>query len=109
MINLLDETRNILKEHGKMFSDIIFVGDSDTHTRMSVESFIANADFEYYNGYGAEYINTSLILVGKDFWLERQIYDGSEWWEYKAIPNVEDYTNGSLLIQLFYDETNVLL
>lgn len=27
-----------------------------------------------------------LIVVGKDFWLERHEYDGSEWWEFKSIP-----------------------
>ena len=26
--------------------------------------------------------------LGRDFWLERHEYDGSEWWEYKSIPNL---------------------
>ena len=91
MINLLDETRNILKEHGKTLDDIIFVGDTYTHIRISVERFISNADYDYDNGYGFEYVNPKLILVGKDFWLERQTEDGAEWWEYKAVPNIEDY------------------
>ena len=28
----------------------------------------------------------SLVVVGKDFWLERNNYDGSEWWEFKQVP-----------------------
>lgn len=31
-------------------------------------------------------IDMGLIVVGKDFWLERHEYDGSEWWEFKSIP-----------------------
>ena len=27
-----------------------------------------------------------LIVVGKDFWIERHEYDGSELWEFKRMP-----------------------
>lgn len=91
MINFLEETREALNEHGKTFDDVIFVGDIYINERMSVEDFILDADFEYDNGYGYECINTNLILVGKDFWLERQTCDGEEWWEYKTVPNIENY------------------
>ena len=52
----------------------------------------------YNDGYGLEEINTKLILVGKDFWLERGTYDGSEWWEYKSMPNVNDFVDGAVYI-----------
>ena len=88
MVNLLEETKEMLERHSKTFDDILFVGDEATHTKMTVKEFLKHANVEYNGGYGIEEINTKLILVGKDFWLERHEYDGSEWWEYKEIPNL---------------------
>ena len=84
-MNLLNETRDILLSNNKTFDDVIFVGDEATHTKMTVKDFLEHANVEYKNGFGIEEINTELILVGKDFWLERHEYDGSEWWEYKLL------------------------
>ena len=91
MINFLEETRAVLNDHGKTFDDIIFVGNTYTHTRMSVERFIANSDFEYDDYYGDnKQLNICLILVGIDFWLKREVFNdnGAERWEYKPVPNI---------------------
>lgn len=104
MANLLKETKETLELHSKTFDDIIFVGDDSTHTKMTVKEFLEHTNFEYNDGYGLEEINTDLILVGKDFWLERNTYDGSEWWEYKSMPNVNDYTDGTVYI---FDEAKM--
>lgn len=98
MANLLKETKEILERHSKTFDDILFVGDKSDHTKMTVKEFLEHANVEYKNGYGVEEINTDLILVGKDFWLERHEYDGSEWWEYKSMPNVNDFIDGVIYI-----------
>ena len=98
MTNLLKETKETLELHSKTFDDVIFVGDDFTHTKMTVKEFLEHANFEYDDGYGLEEINTNLILVGKDFWLERNTYDGSEWWEYKSMPNVNDFVDGAVYI-----------
>lgn len=83
-MNLLKETKDILKENGKTISDIIAVqGDS---VGMSVETFIRLSDVEYDSGYGAPKVAEDLVVIGEDWWLERHEYDGSEWWEYKEIP-----------------------
>ena len=97
-MNLLNETRDILLSNNKTFDDVLFVGDRATHTKMTVKDFLEHANVEYKNGYGIEEINTDLILVGKDFWLERHEYDGSEWWEYKSMPNVNDFVDGVVYI-----------
>ena len=97
-MNLLNETRDILLSNNKTFDDVIFIGDRTTHTRMTVKDFLEHANVEYNGGYGIEEINTELILVGKDFWLERHEYDGSEWWEYKSMPNVNDFVDGAVYI-----------
>jgi len=31
-------------------------------------------------------IRNDLYVVGEDWWLERGEYDGSEWWEFKRLP-----------------------
>ena len=97
-MNLLNETRDILLSNNKTFDDVIFIGDRTTHTKMTVKDFLEHANVEYNGGYGIEEINTDLILVGKDFWLERHEYDGSEWWEYKSMPNVDDFIDGVVYI-----------
>ena len=104
MANLLEETKEILEQHSKTFDDILFVGDDFTHTKMTAKEFLEHANFEYNDGYGIEEINTDLILVGKDFWLERHEYDGSEWWEYKSMPNVNDFVDGVVYI---FDEAKM--
>ena len=104
MANLLKETKEILEQHDKTFDDIIFVGDKSDHSKMTVKEFLEHANFEYDDGYGLEEINTDLILVGKDFWLERHEYDGSEWWEYKSMPNVNDFVDGAVYI---FDEAKM--
>ncbi len=98
MNTLLEETRKELEQHDKTFNDVIFIGDNGRHTKMSVDKFIEYANIEYNNGYGIEEINTDLILVGKDFWLERHSYDGSEWWEYKSIPDISKFEDGIVYI-----------
>lgn len=35
---------------------------------------------------GTEEVATDLLVVGDGWWLERHEYDGSEWWEHKALP-----------------------
>ena len=97
-MNLLNETRDILLSNNKTFDDVLFVGDGSTHTKMTVKEFLEHANVEYSGGYGLEEINTKLILVGKDFWLERHEYDGSEWWEYKSMPNINDFVDGVVYI-----------
>lgn len=88
MRNLLQETIEKLGEHGKTLDDIRYVGASDV--RMSLANFIAISDVEYYSGFGAPDVATDLLLVGEDFWLERAEYDGSEWWEYRRMPDLSD-------------------
>ncbi len=91
MQNLLRETIEELKENGKSESDVLWVGRGyDTlyvkPYKTTWEDFKKKANFEYDDGYGGNEIPMDLIVVGKDFWLERHEYDGSEWWEFKSMP-----------------------
>ena len=84
MSNLLEETIAVLTENKKSPKDVIWVGNNLGYSTW--ENFASIANFEYDNGYGSEEVVPSLLLVGKDWWLERHEYDGSEWWEFKSLP-----------------------
>lgn len=86
IINLLEETKRVLKDCGHTLSDIVWIGRGNY--RIEVDRFIELANVNYDNGYGIEEVATDLIVVGADWWLERHEYDGSEWWEYKAMPQM---------------------
>lgn len=86
MGNLLKETKQILKEHGKTIKDIVAVQGSDFGIR--VDDFIRLADTLYDNGFGSQKVAEDLVVIGNGFWLERHEYDGSEWWEYKECPAI---------------------
>lgn len=96
MINFLQETKYILKKHNKTFDDVIFVADRFGGLRISPKEFIRRSENINYdnsdNSYGSEEINTDLIVVGKDFWLERHKCYGFERWKYKSVPNIDDFT-----------------
>lgn len=91
--NLKNETLKELKEHNKKPTDVVFVGFSykDKLYKVSFEEFLIAADFKYDSSFGGIEINPTLMIVGNDFWLERHEYDGSEWFEFKTLPNIKDY------------------
>lgn len=82
--NFLKETVQKLLYHGKTPKDVLWVGMQKSWTTW--QNFQDVADFEYDSGYGSQQIVEDLIIVGKDWWLERGEYDGSEWWEFKQYP-----------------------
>lgn len=84
MSNLLQETTEELIACGKTWDDVLWIGGSEF--TISVEDFKKLANREYDSGYGAQEVATDLKIVGKDWWMERGEYDGSEWWDYKEYP-----------------------
>lgn len=84
MVNLLEETKKVLKEHGKTINDIKFIrGDA---FNIPIGDFLLAADEEYDNGFGGTKVAEDLLIVGDNWWLERGEYDGREWWEFKTLP-----------------------
>lgn len=84
MINLLEETKEILENHNKTIEDIKWIGTRKHY--VDINKFLELADAEYDSGYGGQEVADNLLVVGNNWWLERHEYDGSEWWEYKSIP-----------------------
>ena len=89
MINLLQETEDVLAAHGKTWDDIDYVmcQDSVFYHPATIKPMF---DFAYNNGFGGEEVDLTLKIVGSDitgdWWMERGEYDGSEWWEFKQMP-----------------------
>jgi len=99
MMNLLKETLDILKSHDKSPSDVLWVGTPEASYLREISGhrnspapfgswaeFEKFADFAYDEGFGGANVNGDLLIVGEDWWLERGEYDGSEWWEFKTLP-----------------------
>ena len=86
MSNLLEETLKELKDNNKSPSDVMWCG-SEEFGYFKWKDFETIASWTNYDGgYGGQEIAKDLLIVGKRFWLERHEYDGSEWWEYKTLP-----------------------
>lgn len=86
MVNLLEETLANLSANHKSPNEVIWVGAADGTEILTFEEFSKMANFEYDSGFGSEEIRSDLVIVGKDWWLARREYDGSEWWEYLKLP-----------------------
>lgn len=96
-INLLEETTNFLRNHGHVLENIKYCVIDNWFQNSSLYAVIDDDNISqlkqmlnvnYDNGYGMSEITRKLKLCGKDFWIERAEYDGSEWWEYKTMPDI---------------------
>ena len=59
------------------------------YTAEEFESFLQQLDFEYYCGYGAQYLHGTIWLT-EGRWLTRGEYDGAEWWEIHVYPEIPE-------------------
>lgn len=113
MTNLYKETIDVLKENGKRKKDVLFVNistnyfDSNKNVAYSIDAetfFEVAKTIDYDNGFGGAEILENLVICGKDFWLERHEYDGSEWWEFKQMPTMfernDEIDNDTIKIHL---------
>lgn len=83
-MNLLDETIEVLKQNEKTIDDVLWVGNTDYKT--SWDNFVKVAKDTYYGKkYKGLIVAEDLVVMGKDFWLERNIYTPNSWWEFKSI------------------------
>lgn len=85
MTNLKEETLKTLKDCGKTIEDVLWV--SNGKIRLPIDAFLSVADRLYDSGFGNTEVFEDLVIVGDNWWLERAEYDGSEWWEFKALPH----------------------
>lgn len=98
MPNLLKETISILKEHGRTFDDINWIGSEDGY--ISLETFKKLANVEYDDDFGGQEVASDLIIVGDNFYMTRGEYDGSEWWVYHSMDLFKKPKNELKVIRL---------
>ena len=83
--NLYQETYDFLMKNYHTLSDIKYIICNGLDVDIT-EFFKQAQKYSYDSGYGIEEVNTTLMIVGDNWWLERHSYDGAEWWEYKEKP-----------------------
>jgi len=102
MTNALQELLEKIDKHNLSIKDILWIKialyDDMEHITSSlainnnnkeISTKLTNtlSSFNYDSGYAAIGIQEDSIIMFKDnTWLERNEYDGSEWWEFKSIP-----------------------
>ncbi len=83
--NLLHDTIIALADENLGQDHVFWVGIGDKYCTWDEFSKIAK-DCWYDRGLGIQYINGGLKIVGRDWWMERHEYDGSESWQFKTMP-----------------------
>lgn len=95
MLNLLEETIRKLARHGKKPGDVLWLGYRATShypkapwhgTHFFWAEFAASADRDYEDQYETFEVYPGLIIVGEDWWLERDEENAQEWWVFKELP-----------------------
>lgn len=116
LTNARDELLEVLQSHGVALDEILcaMVGheveteepDPETgsyfvtlHTQLPLghdaatrDAFFESLNFEYYAGYGAQTVFGTVWLT-QHRWVERNEYDGSEWWEFRSFPPIPERLN----------------
>jgi hypothetical protein len=59
------------------------------YSQIDYKDFLWELDFNYDNGFGWHCLDGH-IWYADGTWSERKEYDGSEWWEYKSIPEMPE-------------------
>ena len=95
MVNLLKETKRVIKNNNKKFKDILWIGGTDFYTDENFEKIL---DIDYDNGFGGQEIADDLIIVGNGWWLEREEYDGSEGWSLKEYPSKPEVKRSNFVV-----------
>ncbi len=99
MVNLLFETIQFLQKYEKKLDDILYVTDGCNFRRVNKKILQSLLNENYDSGYGCVEINRELKLVGKDFWLERWEYDGSEGWSFKQYPKYVETNFKTIMVR----------
>jgi len=102
MINAKEEFVNHVMGEGipaiicaKVFIDYDWEGERKefnlklSHSERDLNAFLFSLDFKYDNGYGGQNLFGTIWYEDGTF-SQRGEYDGAEWWEYVAVPEIPD-------------------
>lgn len=90
MDNLWNETIRVLNDNKLSWDDVLYVACSDF--LITKENFEEIAKVTNYDdGFGGTDVAEDLVIIGDNWWLSREEYDGSEWWRYNEKPDVSNF------------------
>lgn len=61
----------------------------ENYTEDELDNFLSLLNFNYDDGYGIQVLYGTVWLKN-NAWLERNEYDGAEWWERKGYPDIPE-------------------
>ena len=104
MINAKDELISAIKDCG-VIAATVTRGDwyqpekkhfllKEHYSKADWNDFWEKLNFEYDNGDGGQEL-FGTVWLADGTWLERGEYDGSEWWEHRALPKIPDKLKSS--------------
>lgn len=109
MAKIVKETVEWLEELGYLESDVLWVGSRDGEFAMSWADFKDKfKDLKYDAGFGSQEIAKDLVVVGENWWLEREEYDGAECWAYKKYPEITSGKGFDKIIGSWDDLVNIM-
>ena len=91
--NARQEFIDAVKNYAKIKCAVIYTEKQDAkilkvgYSAKEYDEFLDKLDFEYDSGYGGQNL-FGHIWLEDNTWLSRGEYDGSEWWEYNAVPEI---------------------
>ncbi len=69
---------------------MLWVGSQDGHYAVHWDEFTKMANREYDRDSKGQLVAKDLVIVGKNWWLERKGYEESEWWSYVQLPEKKE-------------------
>ena len=91
-VNFKKEILDVLKTNNKTTKDIEWLGFNGCVIENDIENFLSLADIEHEVGFGCPTIDDSFLIVGKDWWIEVDDYDGYQDLVFRTKPSKPDKT-----------------
>lgn len=88
MYTILESLIKLLKENKKSISDICWIGSQDFSIPIDNFCQLASTIPEYERDND---VAEDIIISGKDFWVEREIFENNGKWVYKVTPQKAKY------------------
>lgn len=86
-LDLIQETKDFISALGYKKEDIQWMGGRDF--AIPIDDFWNSKPQFYSAGYGWQEVAPDFKVAFKDHsWIQREEYDGSEWWEYYHYPEM---------------------
>ena len=90
--NFKEEILDVLKFYDKTTKDIEWLGLNGCVIENDIENFLSLADIEHKVGFGCPTIYDSFLIVGKDWWIEVDDYDGYQDLVFRTKPSKPEKT-----------------